>query len=577
MRVYGDQNMSWQALRDVVRGQARYWPDGRVNAVYPNGDGARWYGTSTALYPEWLWRYYVSTGDTDTAVPHYTSPPRWMWLWSARQGGTGLLYGLGDTSNGDPVYGYDLSVAADTASNVLAVNAFHRVAQLATLAGDASGAATWRARATQLAAAVNAVLRRPDGTYVDGVDANGAQSQSRSQEANALPLAYGVVPAADVQAVASYVASLGIDLGPNHGLELLRALAAADRPDAMVHTLTDASIPGWAHIVAVGGTFTWEEWRPSDLIGDSMSHGWGSSGLVAIQESLLGVSFMEPNPDGTVRVSVAPPSSGLSRASGSVPTVAGPVSVAWQRRGGGMALELDVPSNASALVHLPTTNPSSVREGGMPADGPRCGGVLALEWPGAALGGKRELPLHVERTLVPLDILGEGARGLDAVAVTTTVMTHPTLVYLLATDESVARPISGTARGPRRPGGDRARSRGASDRGKARWRRQRDGDEDPASSPDTPARLLGPNMNADTHGTRLACGLASGVWRPSSACWPAQGRRPKPGLAAPRVRNSSGARSTTPSAPTAWRCTIEGSQGAGATSTISSSSPAACG
>ena len=76
---------------------------------------------------------------------------------------------------------------------------------------------------------------------------------------------------------------------------------------------------------------------------------------------------MEPNPDGTVRVSVAPPSSGLSRASGSVPTVAGPVSVAWQRRGGGMALELDVPSNASALVHLPTTNPSSVREGGIPA------------------------------------------------------------------------------------------------------------------------------------------------------------------------------------------------------------------
>ena len=93
---------------------------------------------------------------------------------------------------------------------------------------------------------------------------------------------------------------MGIDIGPNHGLELLRALAAADKPDAVVHTLTDTSIPGWAHIVAAGGTFTWEVWRPSDLIGDSMSHGWGSSALVAIQESLLGVSFMDPNPDGTV-------------------------------------------------------------------------------------------------------------------------------------------------------------------------------------------------------------------------------------------------------------------------------------
>ena len=58
MRAYGDQNMTWQALRDVARGQARYWPDGQVNAVYPNGDGARTFGTFTARYPEWLWRYY---------------------------------------------------------------------------------------------------------------------------------------------------------------------------------------------------------------------------------------------------------------------------------------------------------------------------------------------------------------------------------------------------------------------------------------------------------------------------------------------------------------------------------------
>ena len=153
------------------------------------------------------------------------------WLWSARQAGNGLLYGLADTSNGDPVYGYDLSVAADTASNVLAVNAFNRVAQLADLAGDAAGAAAQRARAVQLAGAVNATLRRADGVYVDGVDADGAQSGSASQEANALALAYGVVPAADVAAVGAYVHSLGIDLGPNHGLELLRALAAADLPD----------------------------------------------------------------------------------------------------------------------------------------------------------------------------------------------------------------------------------------------------------------------------------------------------------------------------------------------------------
>ena len=163
------------------------------------------------------------------------------------------------------------------------------------------------------------------------------------------------------------MAGLGISVEPNHGLELLRSLAAAGRPDLVVRTLTDASIPGWAHVVAAGGTFTWEVWRPSDLIGDSMSHGWGSSALVAMQETLLGVTHLDPGPDGTVRLAVAPPTSGLPRASGSLPTPAGTVTVSWQRRGSGMKLALTLPPNTSATVHLPSSDPSSVREGGAAA------------------------------------------------------------------------------------------------------------------------------------------------------------------------------------------------------------------
>jgi alpha-L-rhamnosidase len=241
------------------------------------------------------------------------------------------------------------------------------VSQLASVAGDAAGSALWQGRAAELAAAVNATLRRPDGVYVDGILPSGAQSRSASQESNALALAYGVVPAADSARVGAYVAGLGVHLGPNHGLELLRGLTAAGRPDAVVRTLTDASIPGWARIVAAGGSFTWEVWSPSDLIGDSMSHGWGSSALVAMQETLLGVSFRAPNPDGTIRITVAPPVRGLPRASGTVPTIAGPVSIAWRRNGRGMTLALTMPANLTALVHLPASSASHVREGGVAA------------------------------------------------------------------------------------------------------------------------------------------------------------------------------------------------------------------
>jgi alpha-L-rhamnosidase len=377
MRAYGDRNMTWQALRDVARGQARYWPAGQVNAVYPNGDGARTFGTSTARYPEWLWRYYTSTGDLRTVRALYESASDAVnWLWNTRQPGTGLLYGLADADNGDPVYGYDLSVAADTASNVLAVNAMRRVAQLATATDDAAAVRTWQARADQLAAAVNAVLRRSDGIYVDGVDVDGSPSSHASQEANALALAYGVVPAPDLAAVGGYVASLGIDVGPNHGLELLRGLAAAGLPEKMAETLTDASIPGWAHIVAAGGTFTWEVWKPSDLIGDSLSHGWGSSALVAMQETLLGVTLGAPDTMGRAQATVEPPSAGLDRAQGSVPTIAGPVLVSWRRRGKGITMALTVPTNATATVRLPAGAPASVREGGGAAE--RAPGVTVV-------------------------------------------------------------------------------------------------------------------------------------------------------------------------------------------------------
>ena len=365
MRAYGDQNMSWQGLRDVARGQARYWPDGRVNAVYPNGDGARDIPTFTERYPEWVWRYFVATGDTDTTLTLYPATTKVAdYLWAARDTTTGLLGGFAFGTNGDPVFGYDQNVTLDTTSNVLGVNAFNRIAQLAVVAGDTAGAATQTARATQLAASVNSHLVRADGIYIDGLLPSGSPSAHASQEANALALAYGVVPEARVGAVGAYVAGLGISVGPIHGLELLRGLAAAGLWEDLVHTLTDARVPGWAHILASGGTFTWETWTPSDLIGDSMSHGWGSSALVAMQESLLGVTLQPPAGDGAVIAAIRPPTKGLRGARGTVPTIAGPIAVTWSRGHKEISLAAVVPPNATATITLPAAGATAVRENG---------------------------------------------------------------------------------------------------------------------------------------------------------------------------------------------------------------------
>jgi alpha-L-rhamnosidase len=386
MRTYAEQNLSWQGLRDQARAQARYWATtGQVNEVYPNDDGPQNYPTFTARYPDWVWRYYLSTGDQATLAALFpTLQGVSDFLAGTVDASTGLVSGQPMSTNGDQQYGYDYDTNADTTLNVLTVNAFDRIGAIAGLLGETAVAAASAGRAAALAGAVNALLVRADGLYVDGLTTAGTQSPHASQLANAAALAYGIVPAARTVAVARYVASLDISVEPDHGMELLRALHAGGLDSEVVRLLTDASFPGWAAILRQGGTFTWETWTPSDLIGDSMSHGWGSAALVAMQEALVGAIPTAPDPSGpSTVVTVTPPSGGLSHASGTFPTPSGPYSIAWQRTGSTTTVALGVPPNAGAHLRLPGASLSKVTEGGVPVA--HAAGVSAVSADGAAV------------------------------------------------------------------------------------------------------------------------------------------------------------------------------------------------
>jgi alpha-L-rhamnosidase len=264
-------------------------------------------------------------------------------------------------------YGYDMATVARTTVNALAVEAYDRVARMAEVLGDASTAATWQARRAALATAMNDRLRRPDGTYVDGLEADGSMSGHVSQQANAFALDAAIVPAASKAAVGATVAGLRVAMGPDNGLVLLRALHDAGRDADVRRILTDASGPGWARIVAQHGTFTWETWAPDDADGDSTSHGWGSSALAALPETFLGVTTIAPGTTPTgARLAIVQPDAGLGRASGTVPTVSGPVAVAWRRRGSGTELRLHVPANASVRVTMSAHATADVNESGHP-------------------------------------------------------------------------------------------------------------------------------------------------------------------------------------------------------------------
>ncbi|MDQ1467389.1 MAG: alpha-L-rhamnosidase, partial [Actinomycetota bacterium] len=69
--AFDERNLTWQALRDFARSQKKFWPDGRVNAVYPNSDAGRDIPDFTEDYVGWVWREYELTGDRATLAALY--------------------------------------------------------------------------------------------------------------------------------------------------------------------------------------------------------------------------------------------------------------------------------------------------------------------------------------------------------------------------------------------------------------------------------------------------------------------------------------------------------------------------
>ncbi|MCO6009823.1 glycoside hydrolase family 78 protein [Actinoallomurus purpureus] len=359
MSGWGERRLTRKAIREFINSQARYWPDGRLNAVYPNGDGKRDIPDYTEMFPGWVWEYYLQSGDAATlgdAYPVLTAVADYVrryidpstGLVTKLAGGSGAYqYGIIDWPNR---YGYDTGTVARTTVNILAVDVLNATARAAQTLGK-DGSAFQRDAAT-LSSAINSKLRRADGVYIDGLEADGSQSTHASQVANAFAVAYGLTSDAKVT---DYVASLGLQMSPMTVHWLMTALAT--RPADFVTRLTDPNGIGYAKILASGGTFTWESWEASET-GASMSHGWGASPVIDVQQTLLGVTVTAP---GAAQIRVRPPASGLTLASGTVPTQRGDVHVSWHRTGGRMTLSVDVPVNVKAEIDLPTTRKANVK------------------------------------------------------------------------------------------------------------------------------------------------------------------------------------------------------------------------
>ncbi|MEV8379087.1 family 78 glycoside hydrolase catalytic domain [Kribbella sp. NPDC056861] len=235
-------------------------------------------------------------------------------------------------------------------------------------------------RAVIAAAEIGEILDRPDevdrlrkaaGELADGLNRafldrsaglyRTASDPDYRQTSNALPLAFGLVPADVVPAVvANLVADIEArDFHLNTGClgvgVLLPVLTAHGHADVATKLALQRTYPSWGYWFDNGADTMWEMWETDARSRNHYFHGTVAQWLL---ENVAGLRNLS---GGWERILVRPDArSEVDSAALRTDTVRGRVSVSWRRVGRVFQLEVQVPIGATAEVHVPSETGTDV-------------------------------------------------------------------------------------------------------------------------------------------------------------------------------------------------------------------------
>ncbi|MFG2004251.1 family 78 glycoside hydrolase catalytic domain [Spirillospora sp. NPDC048911] len=326
---------------------------------------AAW-GDAAVLLP---WTLYQRTGDLELLRRQYPSMTAWVDQ-VAGLAGESLLWDTGEQLGDwlDPAAPADRPAETRTDPSLVATaylaHSARLVAETARLLGDADA----HRRYDDLAGRVRAAF---DSAYVS---AEGKVS-SDSQTAYALALMFGLIDGEERRAHAGRrLAELVRDGGHRIGTGFVGtplicdALTEAGVLDDAYRLLLQTECPSWLYAVTMDATTIWERWDsllPDGGVnpGEMTSFNHYALGAVAdwMHRTVAGLAPAEP---GYRRLLVRPrPGGGLTHARASHVTPYGLAEVSWELNGDLLTVNVLVPPNTTATVHLPTEENEAVDVG----------------------------------------------------------------------------------------------------------------------------------------------------------------------------------------------------------------------
>jgi alpha-L-rhamnosidase len=326
-----------------------------TNGAFPDvapkvidGEGKAGWADAGIIVPYTIWQRY---GDLSVADRHFDAMKRYVDYLRSTAGS--------DLIRNQDTFGDWLNVDDPTPNDVTSTAYFawsaRLLSRMAAATGRTADAQAYGTLADQVAAAFA-------GHFLGGLS---------SQTGYVLALAFGLVPADQVQAVADRLAAR-VDSRNGHldvgfmGVEnLLPVLADHGHADTAYRILQQPDYPGWGYMISRGATTVWERWdgiRTDGTLEDPGMNSFNHYGLGSVGDWLYRtVGGLAPATPGYHQILVAPkPGGSLTAATASLSTAYGMSSSAWSRSGSVLTLKVTVPPNATATVRVPASSAATV-------------------------------------------------------------------------------------------------------------------------------------------------------------------------------------------------------------------------
>lgn len=364
---YGDGQVSLEGMMmnfDASRFYEKWGRDWRLaqspqDGALPNiappftggGGGPPWAGVIAAL----PWQHYLHYGDTRVLEDNLAAARRYVEYLDSRATNDVLrAWGDGFEFLGDwvpPRRGMDTQnwpsrEMAELFCNGYRVYLWEVVEKMAVALGRTTEAEHARRRVDAIRPAVHAAF----------YDAAHHRYVIDEQIYYAMPLSTGVTPESERPAVMANLVKCLLEKNKGHldtgmlGTKfLLRFLSDAGRDDLVLGIYQKKEYPGWGYMVEQGATTLWEQWNGFW----SQIHSCFASADTWLYQGLAGIR-PDPAAPGFKQMIIKPAVVGdLTWVKCHHDSPYGRIVSNWKREGRKLTLELTIPANTTAIVHVP--------------------------------------------------------------------------------------------------------------------------------------------------------------------------------------------------------------------------------